>query len=274
MNQIIFPSFQWFICLYATYLPFPTVLRIWDIFLSEGHITLYRIIIALLYLYDDRLSKAQDVMELNQVFDDIKMNIDVDLLIHTAYPDRECMATKLSPTALFERSYQNIFSTKKKNHHHHSSSTVVESKKVMKVPDSLIGVGVAHTGPTLEKFISTRYQPNMDISTHEWVETKRIDEIDEKDEITKSAHRMSASFFNETGTLMRMLTSRGIKTKTKKLKKHRLSFQQLPIVFLLSDEEIMNIRAIFRAVFDLHNQKYQAVLSDIRSVVTKKNEER
>eukprot|EP00301_Raphidiophrys_heterophryoidea_P003581 c11611_g1_i1.p1 GENE.c11611_g1_i1~~c11611_g1_i1.p1 ORF type:complete len:138 (-),score=34.12 c11611_g1_i1:133-546(-) len=47
VNPTMYAS-QWFMTLFSYNFPFETVLRLWDIFFSEGFITIYRVALALL----------------------------------------------------------------------------------------------------------------------------------------------------------------------------------------------------------------------------------
>lgn len=262
------PSLQWFISLFVKVVPFSVTLRIWDIFLSEGHITLFRITLAIFQLYEEKFSRANDVEEWNAVIEEIRVHLDADVLIATAFPADQAKSsftsssTISSPISTLSSSYKSVASKLK-------LGKAQARQNALKVPDSLVGLGVAHCGPILERYNSTRYPPVLDISSHAWVESKVVEEIDESSEITQSAHRLSAAFFDEEGSDLSRMASlrRGLSTlKMRKKKKSNQLNQPFADALYLSDEELLEMLAIFRAVFDVHHEKFEKVMKEIKEL--------
>ena len=58
--QLSLCSIQWFMCLFVNTLRVEPALRVWDIFLNEGSLALFRIAIGLLKLHEDEILECTD----------------------------------------------------------------------------------------------------------------------------------------------------------------------------------------------------------------------
>jgi hypothetical protein len=109
------PSYatQWFITIFSYNLPFPMLLRVWDLFLYFGHEIVYCVGLALFKLFEDRLlqlASLEDLMALLKFDEDAwrpVRDISPEDLVHTALKYRKRVKRKLPALRLqFERTQQ------------------------------------------------------------------------------------------------------------------------------------------------------------------------
>ncbi|KAM9969712.1 hypothetical protein ACTFIR_001548 [Dictyostelium discoideum] len=84
-NSFVF-SDEWFSRLFVSFLPYNTVLRIFDILLNEGYKVLYRIGLALLKTHKKQLKKQKDIEKFLSTLNKLNLQMfDADALIKVAF---------------------------------------------------------------------------------------------------------------------------------------------------------------------------------------------
>jgi TBC1 domain family member 10 len=93
LSELSFPVDQtaerWFLSLFtSTYLPLPTVLRIWDVFFAQGVRILFGVGLALFLRAEDMLFRAKSSSEAREILHGTeRTSIDADILFSHALKD-------------------------------------------------------------------------------------------------------------------------------------------------------------------------------------------
>lgn len=145
--QLSLVTVPWFMCLFVNTLRPEVTLRVWDMFFCEGSKVLFRIAAALLKKNETALVAAalRDSTELFVEMKNIGRNeLDADALIAMAYKSYTPPSLKAKRRRMFtSRSTGNLPGVTS-----HINAPLRKYYGSSGVPCDLIGMGVAHTGPT------------------------------------------------------------------------------------------------------------------------------
>lgn len=195
-------------CLFVNTLRPEITLRVWDIFLNEGSKVIFRIASALFKMHEKRLVAVRDAGDLFSALRNIGSDVvDADALIALAYKDFSPRGSfKHTPVRHQQQTETSSEANKKSSCVNNGQATLNPRLSVSRadygiVPPELIGIGLAHIGPT--KPISVRDADlNPEDSMPATPAVKSMPSITEKeeDEPRISASRNSESIRRDSDT--------------------------------------------------------------------------
>lgn len=139
-EQLPLIGIKWFMCLFIDTLPFFIVQRIWDLFLNEGMTVIFKIAAAMLKYFEKEILSA-DTVELYNLISSLGSRIiDPNKLFQLAFGSKNNKINILAPVT--KKSTENVRLT---------------ATNLNRIPQTLQGIGVAHSGP-LDPLASLRFQ--------------------------------------------------------------------------------------------------------------------